>query len=53
MAVRFPLALLCALLLVPAAARASTTFGADLSQTPDGSRPGVLRRVAGLADGTE
>ncbi|HSS56475.1 MAG TPA: hypothetical protein VLK59_00600 [Solirubrobacteraceae bacterium] len=39
MAVRFPLALLCALLLVPAAARAAVTFGADLSQTPDGSGP--------------
>ena len=48
MAVRFPLALLCALLLVPAGARAAVTFGADRSQTPDGSGPPVLRRVPGL-----
>jgi hypothetical protein len=39
MAVRFSLALLCALLLVPAGARAAVTFGADLTQTPDGSAP--------------
>ena len=35
MAVRFSLARLCALLLVPAGARAATTFGADLTQIPD------------------
>jgi len=35
MAVRFFLALLGVLLLVPAGARAAVTFGADLSQTPD------------------
>jgi Ca2+-binding RTX toxin-like protein len=39
MAVRFSLALLGVLLLVPAGARAATTFGADLSQTPDASAP--------------
>ncbi len=39
MAVRFALALLCTLLLVPAGARAAVTFGADLSQTPDASAP--------------
>jgi uncharacterized repeat protein (TIGR01451 family) len=39
MAVRFALALLCMLLLVPAGARAAVTFGADLSQTPDASAP--------------
>jgi Ca2+-binding RTX toxin-like protein len=39
MAVRFSLALLCILLLVPAGARAAVTFGADLTQTPDGSAP--------------
>ena len=39
MAVRFALALLGALLLVPAGAQAAVTFGADLSQTPDGSTP--------------
>jgi hypothetical protein len=39
MAVRYLLALLTVLLLVPAGARAATTFGADLSQTPDASPP--------------
>jgi Ca2+-binding RTX toxin-like protein len=39
MAVRFPLALLGLLLLVPAGARAAVTFGADLGQTPDASAP--------------
>jgi Ca2+-binding RTX toxin-like protein len=39
MAVRFALALLGALLLVPAGAQAAVTFGADLSQTPDASPP--------------
>jgi hypothetical protein len=34
MAVRFALALLCMLLLVPAGAQAAVTFGADLGQTP-------------------
>jgi Ca2+-binding RTX toxin-like protein len=40
MAVRFALALLGALLLVPAGARAAVTFGADPSLTPDGGTPG-------------
>jgi Ca2+-binding RTX toxin-like protein len=40
MAVRFATALLIALLLVPAGARASTTFGADPGQMPDASPPG-------------
>lgn len=35
MAVRYPLALLVVLLVAPAGARAATTFGADLGQTPD------------------
>jgi Ca2+-binding RTX toxin-like protein len=39
MAVRLSLALLGVLLLVPAGARAATTFGADLGQTPDASAP--------------
>jgi hypothetical protein len=39
MAVRSLLALLCLLLGAPAGARAATTFGADLSQTPDVGSP--------------
>jgi uncharacterized repeat protein (TIGR01451 family) len=39
MAVRFALALLGVLLVVPAGARAATTFGTDLSQTPDIGTP--------------
>jgi hypothetical protein len=35
MAVRYALTLLLALLVAPAGARAATTFGADLGQTPD------------------
>ena len=38
MAVRFSLALLCVLLLVPAAARAAVTFGATCGLAPDGER---------------
>jgi hypothetical protein len=39
MAVRFSLALLCALVLVPAGARGAVTFGADSSLMPDGGAP--------------
>jgi hypothetical protein len=40
MAVRFSMALLGVLLLVPAGARAAVTFGADPSLMPDGGTPG-------------